>query len=453
MLNYSGLERNTGYRFAKRVCQRYFLQTVLDVTIVLTAFVGCILNTVFYNHPEITEVRVPGLVLHFLSLGLLLLYDYLVEWSSLNTLNTNYISDPTDEECVECWLITIQYCMAGLYAFFIIIFLMCLPDGHWHDPKDVNRLAEGMIIYFASLLVLWYSTVVFRQLIPNICKAIRGRRQYGYLQNFQEPVTSSDRSYTSSSEGDTLVRPELRDSLDSGTRTIRPYRDCFQKFFLRYGFYEIDKRSQFYQPIWSTQSLCIIFTYSIIFMNACFALYYIDSTYYITLLILSVGSVLFSFGLLCLIFVAHFREGNLTDEDSNRFYDAYLWMFISWLIVVGTWILVAFILFFVYLPYNGWPTDATRIKSMLFVAQGAPAVLVVGICVMILLILTIYHLRTCLSKCRNWFRSEYESIQNEMRQDGVLPEEPIVSEEQSTENIEESIGHDESIDLAQIDTK
>jgi len=158
-------------------------------------------------------------------------------------------------------------------------------------------------------------------------------------------------------------------------------KSWFVKFFSYYGtpiFRQYGDRRMI--------MLATLFMVSVIFMNIGMAMYY---TSFQTPLVLSglISSVLTLFVGICQIY-AYMREGeNISDYSLKReisdgigAYQMIFWIYYG----------VAMVLFFVYLPYNGWSDDPhSKAKAILYVTQGA---VLLGIP---LLIGLVFLLRNC----------------------------------------------------------
>ncbi len=116
-----------------------------------------------------------------------------------------------------------------------------------------------------------------------------------------------------------------------------------------------------------------MFTYCFLVTNLAAGAIYVPYNFYKFTLILTSSFMILPL-LIGLIIIVIFNRKGKTDDDDNS--DA----FTCWYIPLSIWALVSFILFFIYLPYNGnWQTDTTNpmqsaVRNMFFVVQGSLAI-------------------------------------------------------------------------------
>lgn len=210
MFSPSPFDKNVGCVCTQSIYKKLGAQHWLTAICILMALVGCIMNISYYNNPYRVDplVHKTGLILHFVSLSIaFLLTSYFGRYFSglqhdeknaTNNFSYNYHY-------------LLGYIMVSMYWFFtLVVYLPCIVSNKSGkvDMTIINGLSEGILIYTVSSLLLWYSTVVFKPLIPNLCYATNVKITSCYLPYDEE----REEKWTKHS--------------------------CFVNFFTEYGFYE-----------------------------------------------------------------------------------------------------------------------------------------------------------------------------------------------------------------------
>jgi len=346
----------------------------ITALIVIMAVAGgsCLLS--FYNKPgTANSVKIAGYCLHFISLGLaFLMTTYLGRYYSglQNDRNGEFVDDKhlrsdyyygdSGNGCCGkyAYNFMILYCLVFIYGVFLIALFGCIASSvSWPNsmanlnPVLVNGLSEGIIIYFVSLMALWYSIVVFKPLIPNLCYIVR-------------------------TDSANLMLP-----MDEKRTNEKNSSNCCISLFTRYGFYEDNADSQKY-GIWSSVSLMIAFCISVPVMNCGFAVYYNSKVYHDVIISLGVAFTIIPLVLGGIIMIYANQRG---DDVSCQFW--------SWTTIVLIWLVASFVTVWFYLPYGGnWPTDSafvatTMTRNIFFIVQAVPACIGIIIGVVYLLFL------------------------------------------------------------------
>lgn len=359
----------------KKIGTPHWLTTIC----ILMSLVGCIMNISYYNNPSRVDPNINkvGLILHFVSLGLsLLLTSYIGRYFSGLQHDENNNTNDIDYN----YHYLLGYILGSMYMFFtLLVYLPCIASN-WSTNKPnmtiINGLSEGILIYTVSSLLLWYTILVFKPIIPNLCYATNVKLTNCYLPYDDE----RERKWQKHS--------------------------CFVNFFTEYGFYEPLRQKQndsVYLKssiVWSTISLLFVFVFSIIIMNCSFGIYFNDNMYYHALATISTCSTLFSLSIQGLIFLAHYKRrkyDNTLQNVSNEERDE---LFKIWLIIIGIWITVGVVLFFVYFPYDGWAinqnfTDRSMARNIFFLVQGIPGLFAASVGIIYL----VYLFGKCLRWC------------------------------------------------------
>ena len=225
----------------------------------------------------------------------------------------------------------------------------------------------------ASSIILWNWTVVFKPIIPNWCYACKVDSHKYFI-----PYDEDRRNQWTSHSG-------------------------FVKIFTDYCFYE-QKDVCYERWTWSTVSLLVQFSVSVIVMNCSFAVYYNNETYHNTMIGLGIGSALLASLLQTLIFISYWKGRNTLDKPLIK--DAKV-MFKWWIGIIITWQVVSIGLLFVHLPYGGvWKIDpafqeTSMARNIFFIVQGIPGLIGALIGAIYLLFLLGKGLRICCGCCCN----------------------------------------------------
>lgn len=361
------------------ICMKLELYHMMLVIIVTMGFVGCVVNITYYNNPEkiSQEVHTVGLWLHFVSLGLMLLMtSYLGRYLS-GTQHNRY-----DGNFRYNYHNLIAYIMVPVYWFFIMVYLSCIADNYakGRPIETINGCSEGVIIYFASSIVLWYWVVVFKPIIPN------------WLYAFN------------------IDAPKHFIPFDEDRDDVWRSHGFFVNFFTKYVFYEQDEDVERY-AIWSSVSLLVMFGISVAVMNCSFAIYYNDRTYHDVMIALSTASTFIALFLQGMILLAIYKGRSTLNADYIE--ERKKFIYNSWLYVIGGWSLASVFVFFIYVPYEGnWDIadgfeETCMMRNIFYMVQG-------GIFLLAIVIAAIYGSYVCVGCCFCSVADEIYSAQSKV---------------------------------------
>ena len=236
---------------------------------------------------------------------------------------------------------TITYVMITLYCLFIFIYILSIVSNNEYkgDIAAINGCSEGIIVYFASSILLWFWTLVFKPIIPY----------WFYAAN--------------------VVSPGCFIPFDETRHQKWEKHGCFVNFFTEYGFNERFGGS--YRPTWSSRTLLIMFCVSVSVMNVSFAIDNNDNKYHNLMVGLSVGSTILIMVLQSLIFCC----SKITVKDDLEEQEEKWWLediAFWWIGALVIWGIASIALFFVYMPYNGWSTENKFIimRDIFYIVQG-----------------------------------------------------------------------------------
>jgi hypothetical protein len=273
----------------------------------------------------------------------------------------------------------------SIHWFFIFVNFIGIAMAAYKKPQIqvIDALSNGIVMYFISSMILWYSIVVFKPLIPNFCYSLGIRSDGCYLPN-----------------------EEARDQ--AITKHGR-----FVYTILKYCFYELSEDCN-KVGIVSSISLLICFCMSVVVMNVGFAVYYNDVNLHNWIVALGIIFTFVPMLLQGLIFIASHRGKATLDNDTT---DGAFCMAMWWLGTVAVWFLVGIILLFVYMPYNGWSVDSSypttsQARNIFFIVQGVPGLL----CIAGVAVFGLYLLIKCVSptSCIQWFKNELDDAKNQV---------------------------------------
>lgn len=376
----SFLDRSVFCVCSRSIFSKLFLDWIFFGITVTMSFVGCVLNSVYYCDPSRTTIYSIGLGFHITSVILTwLLTSYLGRYLSKMQHSDN-------QGGCFAYHSLLGYIVPSINWFFIFVNFIGI-GWTWSSRKSsllvINALSNGIVMYFISSMILWYSIVVFKPLIPNFCYSLG---------------ITSDRCY--------LPMDEVRDQ-----KVAKHGR--FVYTVLKYCFYEIPEDCNKI-GIWSSISLLVSFCISVIVMNVGFAVYYNDVSLHNWIIALGIIFTFVPMILQGFIFIASYKDSGNFDRDMI---DSTWCMIFCWIGFVAAWFLAGIIVMFLYMPYNGWSIDASypttsQARNVFFIVQGVPGLLViagsivVGLCFLI----------KCISpqSCVQWFKNELDDAKNQV---------------------------------------
>jgi hypothetical protein len=131
--------------------------------IVIFTIIGTVLNCVYYaeeskiidsKSEEYLRYKLVGWIFHFGSLGM----AFLLSLYPGRYLSKFQHDEPKDADISHT---VCTYIMCCFYAFFIFLVYMPRITDFSSDEGLVDRCAEGIVINYSSILVLWFINVVF----------------------------------------------------------------------------------------------------------------------------------------------------------------------------------------------------------------------------------------------------------------------------------------------------
>ena len=311
----------------------------------IMAIAGAILNIAYFSDTTFFSITVYhiGITFHLVSLGITLL---------MNSYIGRYLSGLQHNRSKSCWKSyhsTVVYVMASFYWFFCMVYLALIADSH-NRGKDLGRIDScslGFIIYFASSLVLWYWTVVFKPAIPNL---------------FYVLGLGSHNCY--------LPPSEKREN-------NRNKHGWFVNLVLYDLFYE-DSSDVKESNVSSSATLLTIFCISVAYMNSSFAIFFNNRFYHDVMVGLTTGSTILAMLLQSLIFLAHYKGTNTL--DGSMYSSDMPGLFGIWILFASIWLVVSVIVAFVRLPYDGiWKIDNNFVETSMqcnifYMVQASPII-------------------------------------------------------------------------------
>jgi len=171
---------------------------------------------------------------------------------------------------------------------------------------------------------------------------------------------------------------------------------------------------------------------SLVVMNCGFAVYYNDQNLHNWIVALGIIFMVVPIILQALIFIATYKGRNSLEQEITDNGFCMFWWWVGFMVV---WFIVGMVLFFVYLPYNGWSIDSafpttSQMRNVFFIIQGVPGLF----CVAAGLAIGIYFLGLCMCQysCLQWFKDEVTDAKNQVNGftnlDETKPDEEAVTE-------------------------
>lgn len=353
-----------------------------------------------------------GVGLHLLSLFLCLcMTTYTARYLSINPLRSN---DGDNN------FVILSYTMCASYLFVILILMFFAIDDYSTNYGNiiVDAYSRGLIMYSLSFIIIWYRTVIFKPLLPNICYTFNCCNRRPNINGYQNLNTAKKQKchkccgnccniFCAQCCNQSLFY-SIEPDVDRIGRLER--YGVIINFFTKYGFYE-DLEDIRKHKIWTSISLLIMFIFSTMLMNFSFAMYYNDKIYHDILVTMSVSSFTFCSILQLIIFVCNNKILNLLDDfdttassNVSRKSVFYLWTF-----SIVVWFIGSFILFMVYFPYQTWQIDpkyptTTYMRNIFYLVQGGIAIIGLS---GILVYVVIFLLKWC---CIRWCCKRPKSI-------------------------------------------
>lgn len=369
------------------------LSPILVALLILSACIGCIINTSVYSNPSLigSQTETVGFYLHITSFVLaLILSSYLGRYISglQNASDKDFEKRFGPDTCgPHYYYCVLGYFLGALYAFFTLVHFAAIAgqNDHGFNVTIINQYSKGIVMYYISFVIIWFHITVFKSFIPNFCNSLNIDSYKCYLELDDKMILENEKY------------------------------SWFVRYFTNYGFYERNKDKYNY-GIWTSFSLLIFFCISVSIMNFSYAVYYNDIFYHNFMIIFSTIMTSLAIIIQCLIFMASYKRYGLPD-NSNALWSNAAW---PWIICISIWILCGFIVAHFYIPYdNSWKIDdkykeTSMIRNIFFIVQGVPVILFL----VVLLGIGIYFLRylpVCCYECCKPLKDEINEAKNKVQ--------------------------------------
>lgn len=373
------------------ICIKLSLQHFISATSCIIAIIAAILNISYFSNTKNVPIGIhtAGMVLHFISLGSCLLMN-----SYIGRYISGYQNNRDTGPCIpRIYYPVTTYIVSITYWFFSMIYLAIIANSHNNnvDLQKIDPCSQGFIIYFLSSIILSYSTIVLKPIIPNLFYSLG------------------------------IVSPKLYLNHDEKREENRKKYGCFSNMFISEMVYEQSSDIE-ENYIWSSASLAIIFSISMAFMNSSFAIYFNNRLYHDIMVGLTTFSTALSLILQTSIFISYYKSRNVLDKSTSTNIYPLLWL---WIPIIIIWIIASTVVGFVYFPYDGnWTIDSNFVetsmqRNIFYLVQAFPIVPIM----LSLIIAGIYYTGVGLRWCFcSQIASEIRSAQNRISGFTVIDE-------------------------------